>query len=584
MTKPENRDTINTMQAEASRQKPAGRSQQAEAAEASRQKPAGRSQQAEASRQKPAGRSQQAEASRQKPAGRSQQAEASRQKPAGRSQQAEASRQKPAGRSQQAEASRQKPAGRSQQAEASRQKPAGRSQQAEASRQKPAGRSQQAEASRQKPAVKSAEPNFKPKTIWTGDNLPIMRGMNSACVDTIYLDPPFNSKRNYAAPIGSEAAGAEFTDIWSLNDIDQEWINLIGDKHPKLYRVLLAAMTDSDKSYLSYMAPRLLEIRRLLKDTGSIYLHCDQTMSHYLKLMMDAIFGRDNFRNEVIWAYNKWTNASTHYQRNHDVILFYTKSTENIHTYHKKFLDFNQAHTEKGFHTNTIAGKRQILIYDYKKAEHIDKSMFDIVTDRTDQPMGKAIGDWWADISILNSQSKERTGFRTQKPLALLDRIIQVSSDEGDIILDPFCGCATTLASADALRRNWVGIDISPVATKLIKERIKKQQGLFQDIISRDDIPQRTDLGKLPPPKTHKKTLFGEQEGKCNGCRSLFNIENFHVDHIIATAKGGTDHIDNLQLLCGHCNSTKGDRGMEYLIWKLNLEDKALGIQRGDRK
>ncbi len=135
-------------------------------------------------------------------------------------------------------------------------------------------------------------PNWKNKTVWTGDNLPIMRGMNSDCVDLIYLDPPFNSKANYAAPIGSIAAGAEFKDTWSLNDIDIAWLDLIESKHRALSRVIQAAMTDSDKSYLIYMAVRLLEMHRILKNTGSIYLHCDPTMSHYLKLVMDAVFGR----------------------------------------------------------------------------------------------------------------------------------------------------------------------------------------------------------------------------------------------------------------------------------------------------
>ena len=142
--------------------------------------------------------------------------------------------------------------------------------------------------------------NIKPKTIFTGDNLPIMRGMNSASVDLIYLDPPFNSNANYAAPIGSEAAGAEFKDTWTLNDVDVAWLDLIETKHPALNRVIHAAMTNSDKSYLIYMAVRLLEMKRILKDTGSIYLHCDPTMSHYLKLVMDAVFGKVNFRNEII--------------------------------------------------------------------------------------------------------------------------------------------------------------------------------------------------------------------------------------------------------------------------------------------
>lgn len=149
-----------------------------------------------------------------------------------------------------------------------------------------------------------AEQNWSPRTIWTGDCIEIMRGMNSNTIDLIYLDPPFNSKQDYAAPIGSMAAGAAFKDTWTLSDIDVEWIDLIEHDNPHLYHVILAAVTDSDKAYLAYMADRLLEMPRLLKPTGSIYLHCDPTMSHYLKVVMDAIFGRDRFQNEFIWYYS----------------------------------------------------------------------------------------------------------------------------------------------------------------------------------------------------------------------------------------------------------------------------------------
>ena len=172
----------------------------------------------------------------------------------------------------------------------------------------------------------SGVPNWANRTLWTGDNLPILRGMNADSVDLIYLDPPFNSKRDYAAPIGSEAAGAEFKDTWTLSDIDTEWANLVEAKHPRLYRVLLAAMTASDKSYLIYMAARLLELRRVLKPTGSIYLHCDPTMSHYLKLLMDAIFGLRNFRNELVWSHQgSWVQPDSRYPRRHDTVLYYVK-------------------------------------------------------------------------------------------------------------------------------------------------------------------------------------------------------------------------------------------------------------------
>ena len=172
--------------------------------------------------------------------------------------------------------------------------------------------------------------NIKPKTIFTGDNLPILRGINSNCINLIYLDPPFNSKANYAAPIGSPAEGAEFSDIWTLNDLDIAWLDLIESKYPKLNRVIHAALTKSDKSYLIYMAVRLLEMHRILKNTGSIYLHCDPTMSHWLKIVMDCIFGKDNFRNEIIWGYRTGGNSKKQFARKHDVILFYSNGKKHI--------------------------------------------------------------------------------------------------------------------------------------------------------------------------------------------------------------------------------------------------------------
>ena len=171
--------------------------------------------------------------------------------------------------------------------------------------------------------------NIKPKTIFTGDNLPIMRGINSESVDLIYLDPPFNSNANYAAPIGSKAAGAEFKDTWTLKDVDNAWLDLIETKYPALNRVIHAAMTNSDKSYLIYMAVRLLEMKRILRATGSIYLHCDPTMSHYLKLVMDAIFGKENYRAEIIW-----NRQSTHndklYGATHETIFYYSYGEKTI--------------------------------------------------------------------------------------------------------------------------------------------------------------------------------------------------------------------------------------------------------------
>ena len=172
---------------------------------------------------------------------------------------------------------------------------------------------------------------------------------------------------------------------------------------------------------------------------------------------------------------------------------------------------------------------------------------------------------------MLSTTHSERTGYPTQKPLKLLNRIIEASSNPGEIVFDPFCGCATTLVAADHLHRQWIGIDISSKAVDLVIDRIKQDQGLFRDIIARKDIPQRTDIIvlRLYNSLDNKKHLYGQQAGNCNGCYEHFETRHLEVDHIIACSLGGTDHIENLQLLCGNCNKVKGNRGQEYLIAKL---------------
>ena len=185
---------------------------------------------------------------------------------------------------------------------------------------------------------------------------------------------------------------------------------------------------------------------------------------------------------------------------------------------------------------------------------------------------GQVPSDVWVDIPPVNSQAKERTGYPSQKPLALLERIIRASSNEDDVVLDPFCGCATACVAADRLNRQWIGIDLSPLAAQLVRSRIQAEGPLLFDLVHRTDIPRRTDLGKLPSYKTHKHTLYGRQEGICNGCRILFPFQNFTIDHIVPQSKGGTDHIDNLQLLCNACNSRKGTGSQAELVVKLRKE------------
>ena len=447
-------------------------------------------------------------------------------------------------------------------------------------------------------------PNWKNKTIWTGDNLDIMRGMNSACVDLIYLDPPFNKNQMFSAPIGSEAAGASFKDAWTLNDVDVAWLGLIAEAHPGLYRFIESAAlvkgTDM-QSYLIYMSVRLMELRRILKETGSLYLHCDHTAGHYLKVLLDAIFGDRQFRNELIWGYGgRGAKAvAKQYPRNHDLLLLY--GPERGRTHNKVYVDHHYPYPASREEARQLRKEKKLPSYiqfdgqgaPFKtspRGDYTDASIARLEAEgrihrnskgniRIKYPLevkngqiteSKLAGDVWGDIQdMMHVPMEERTGYPTQKPLKLLERIVLASSNEDDILLDPFCGCATALVAAEKHHRQWAGIDLSTRAVDLVQSRLRKELKMFYDVIHRGDIPQRTDLGKLPDYRSHKHVLFGRQEGICAGCGISFPFRNLTIDHVVPVSRGGTDHIDNLQLLCGACNSMKSVGTQEELVVKL---------------
>ena len=434
-----------------------------------------------------------------------------------------------------------------------------------------------------------------------------MRGMNSESVDLIYLDPPFNSNKNYAAPIGSEAAGAAFKDTWTLDDVDLAWHGEIAEQEPALYSIIDAAGLAHGKpmkAYLIMMAVRLLEMRRLLKPSGSIYLHCDPTASHYLKMTMDTVFGVQQYQNEISWRRSNAHNDSKKFASITDSILYYRGRDAGFRAdsvrvplrdeYVKKAFRYTDergryrtnnmvaSSLSGGGYTYEFHGHNGPWIYPESRMRaletdgriHLPKKAGGVPSRRyyLHENKGQVPSNQWTDIAP--PTKKEKTGYPTQKPLALLQRIIVASSDEGDVVLDPFCGCATACVAAQSLGRQWVGIDISPKAAELVRLRLKRDLGLFYKGAHRTDIPKRTDLGDVPKYNidANKRYLFGKQEGLCNGCKTLFPYRNLTIDHIVPRSKGGTDHIDNLQLLCGACNSTKGAGTQEELIVKLKRD------------
>ena len=397
-----------------------------------------------------------------------------------------------------------------------------------------------------------ADPNWANRTIWTGDNLPIMRGMNSASVDLIYLDPPFNSNKTYSAPIGSEAAGAAFKDTWTLSDVDLAWHGEIAEQNPAVYAAIAAAGQTHGpgmQSYLIMMAVRVLEMHRLLKDTGSLYLHCDPTASHYLKLLLDAVFGPQQFRNEIVWHYyNKYGVGKRVFGRNYDQILFYSRTDRYVFTPQREPREKPVRQLQRVNVDGVLKNRR----------DADGNLMYRTVTDR------KVDAVW--RIPAIQPASRHYMGYPTQKHDRVLSRIILASSRPGDLVLDPFAGCATTCVAAEHHERQWIGIDLSPLAAELVERRLRDRARTFARCIRRDDIPQRTDIGDLPAYRTHKHHLYGQQEGVCAGCRVFFPFRNLTVDHVIPQSQGGTHHRENLQLLCGACNSLKGDRSQAYLL------------------
>ena len=330
-------------------------------------------------------------------------------------------------------------------------------------------------------------------TLWYGDCLTIIQGMKSQCVDLIYLDPPFNSNKNYHGIYKDETGRPlpdqveAFCDMWTLDEERERALRHmpvlmreqgIDDDTVEFWRIWMNALRKTNPgllAYLSYMVERIVHMRVLLRPTGSIYLHCDPTASHYIKVMLDGVFGHKNFRSEIVWNYSGWNaKLKTNFNARHDVILFYAKGKNTFNSYAvpwKNESEYLKLRKQKA-HTDD-AGRRYVFS-DAGGGKRIKRYL--------DEAMkyGRPVSDVW-EIDKINNSSKERMGYATQKPLALLDRIIKASTNPGDVVLDPFCGCATTLEAANRLNRKWIGIDVAIHAIKRVARlRLTDRCGLLE--------------------------------------------------------------------------------------------------------
>ena len=349
-----------------------------------------------------------------------------------------------------------------------------------------------------------------------GDNLPIMREhIPDESVDLIYLDPPFNSNATYNVLFrehdSSESAAQiqAFDDTWHWADrVALEYEEIVTNG-PKRLADMLQAMRqflgqNDMMAYLTMMAPRMVELHRVLKPTGSIYLHCDPTASHYLKLLMDAVFGQANFRNEITWKRFNFHADAKRFGRVSDRILYYSRS--NQHVFNQQRVPFSEEYVRSKFRHSDEDGRVFRLdnlnppagrgpVYEFhgvtkpwrfteermrqleEEGRIYARSKIPQLKRYLDELDGQAAHELWSDIPPINPQAKERLGYPTQKPEALLERIISASSNEGDVVLDPFCGCGTAIAVAERLNRKWIGIDVTHLAISLMRSRLRDSFG-----------------------------------------------------------------------------------------------------------
>jgi len=504
----------------------------------------------------------------------------------------------------------------------------------------------------------------KPNALYCGDNLAILRDrIADESVDLIYLDPPFNSKRDYNLIFrergGKKAASQElvFGDTWEWNENADDACRMLiesGGMIAEVIRALRSFLGTSDMmAYIAMMAPRLVELRRVLKDTGSIYLHCDPTASHYLKIVMDAVFGGQNFKNEIVWKRTSSHSAAKRWGDIHDTILFYSKTDtltwnevltphspeytaryRSIDATGRAWADDNLTAsgvrrgdsgavwrgfdvTAKGLHWKINSKAVESIIGPHEARELSTTEKLDLLdshgflhwpTSRAGNGKsgfprfkrylsdGCKIQDIITDIPPINSQAQERLGYPTQKPEALLERIIKASSNPGDVILDPFCGCGTAVQVAQELNRRWIGIDVTHLSLAIIKQRLASSfgQNVFKSITvvgepvteeeaialaSSDKFGfQCWAVGRLgAPPIEHKRGADRGIDG-----RIYFHDDFGTPKQIIISVKAG-EHIGPqfVRELRGVVDREKAEMGILVLVKESTSEMKREAAQLG---
>jgi len=467
---------------------------------------------------------------------------------------------------------------------------------------------------------------LKTNALYYGDNLRILRDyVPDESIDLIYLDPPFNSNRSYnvlfkeTPGAASQAQIEAFEDTWHWGKVAQgtfEDIALHGaDNTARLLKAMVDALGHNDvTAYLTMMAVRLVELRRVLKPTGSIYLHCDPTTGHYLKMLMDSIFGPRNFRNEIAWRRTNARSTEGRWPRIHDTLLFYSRTDSFL--FEPLIVKADKAklpHTlitgpdGKKYQTYELTGPgltqsgdsgRPWRGFDPSKMGRHWANSFALMDEldsqglihwarngfprrRAPEPFDEdersvTVGDMWADVDRINQAAGERLGYPTQKPLALLERIITASSNPDDVVLDPFCGCGTAIHAAHKLGRRWLGIDITHLAIGLVRRRMEDAfPGLKIEVVGEPvDLSGAQELAAHDPfqfqwwalDKINAQPVGGKKKGADRGIDGIIPFMEGKTDRrrVIVSVKGGGVSVKDVRELCQVCK--RDDEPMGVLV------------------